>query len=31
VIFEHSGHLLQWTEAEKFNREVLAFAQELWR
>lgn len=31
VNFEHSGHLLQWTEPEKFNREVLAFAREILR
>ena len=29
VFFEHSGHLLPWTEPEKFNRELLAFAREV--
>ncbi len=28
VYFEHSGHLLPWTEADKFNRELGAFARE---
>jgi non-heme chloroperoxidase len=27
VFFEHSGHLLHWTEPDKFNRELLAFAE----
>ena len=26
VFFEHSGHLLPWTEKEKFNAEMLSFA-----
>ncbi len=26
--FEHSGHLMPWTEKEKFNAEMLAFARE---
>ena len=26
VFFEHSGHLLPWTEKEKFNSEMLSFA-----
>ena len=29
VFFEHSGHMLPWTEAEKFNQELAAFAGEL--
>lgn len=29
VFFEHSGHMLPWTEAEKFNRELALFAQEV--
>lgn len=29
VFFEHSGHLLPWTEAEKFNRELEAFVLEV--
>ena len=29
VYFEKSGHLLPWTEAEKFNQEVEAFAREV--
>ncbi|MEE8159433.1 MAG: alpha/beta hydrolase [Dehalococcoidia bacterium] len=29
VFFEHSGHLLPWTETEKFNREMLSFAREV--
>lgn len=29
VFFEHSGHMLPWTEAEKFNEELAAFAGEL--
>lgn len=29
VGFEHSGHLLQWTEPDKFNRELLAFTREV--
>lgn len=29
VFFEHSGHLLQWTEPEKFNAELLAFTREV--
>ena len=29
VFFEHSGHLLPWTEPEKFNREVADFAREV--
>ncbi len=28
VFFEHSGHLLPWTEKEKFNAAMLAFARE---
>jgi hypothetical protein len=26
VFFERSGHLIPWVEAEKFNRELAAFA-----
>ena len=29
VFFEHSGHLLHWTEPDKFNSEVLAFTREV--
>ncbi len=29
VFFERSGHMLPWTEAEKFNRELMAFAREV--
>ena len=29
VFFEHSGHLLPWTEKEKFNAEMIAFAKEV--
>ncbi|MEX2147464.1 MAG: alpha/beta hydrolase [Candidatus Rokuibacteriota bacterium] len=29
VFFEHSGHLLQWTEPEKFNTELLTFTREV--
>lgn len=29
VFFEHSGHLLQWTEPEKFNTELLVFTREV--
>jgi pimeloyl-ACP methyl ester carboxylesterase len=29
VFFEHSGHLLPWTESEKFNAAMLAFAREV--
>ena len=29
VFFEHSGHMIPWTEPEKFNRELAAFAQEI--
>jgi pimeloyl-ACP methyl ester carboxylesterase len=29
VLFEHSGHMIPWTEADKFNREVEAFAREM--
>jgi pimeloyl-ACP methyl ester carboxylesterase len=29
VFFEHSGHLLPWTESDKFNRELDAFAREV--
>ena len=29
VFFEHSGHLMPWTEAERFNQEVEAFAREV--
>jgi len=29
VFFEHSGHMLPWTEAEKFNAKLLAFALEV--
>lgn len=29
VFFEHSGHLLQWTEPDKFNTELLAFTREV--
>jgi non-heme chloroperoxidase len=29
VFFEHSGHLLPWTEADKFNRELETFAREV--
>ncbi len=29
VFFGHSGHLLPWTEAEKFNRELAGFAREV--
>ena len=29
VFFEHSGHLIPWVESEKFNHELLAFAEEV--
>lgn len=29
VFFEHSGHLLPWTEPDKFNREVAEFSREV--
>jgi pimeloyl-ACP methyl ester carboxylesterase len=29
VFFEHSGHLLQWTEPDRFNSELLAFTREV--
>ena len=29
VFFEHSGHMLPWTEADRFNQELAAFAGEL--
>ena len=29
VHFEHSGHMVPWTEAEKFNQELLSFAREV--
>lgn len=29
VYFEHSGHLIPWTEAEKFNQELVAFARKV--
>ena len=29
VYFEHSGHLLPWTEPERFNRELMSFAEEV--
>jgi non-heme chloroperoxidase len=29
VFFEKSGHLLPWTEAEKFNREIMGLAKEV--